>query len=92
MQKVGVHCIDCHMPKATKSATAKSTIEADIRSHVFKINTTEQEMFYNKKIKGKTKSFAKGFITPDFACLSCHKDKNRQWATKKAKNIHPLGK
>lgn len=92
MQKVGVRCIDCHMPRATKSATAKSTVEADIRSHVFKINITEQEMFYDKKIKGKIKSFANGFITLDFSCLSCHKDKSRQWATKKAKNVHSLGK
>ncbi len=92
MQKVGVRCIDCHMPRATKSATAKSAIEADIRSHLFKINTVEESMFYSKKVNGKEKSFAKGFVTPDFACLSCHKDKPGEWANEKAKNIHPAGK
>lgn len=92
MQKVGVRCIDCHMPKATKSATAKSTVEADIRSHLFKINTTGKKMFYDKQKKEKTKSFANGFVTPDFACLSCHKDKTKQWATEKSKNIHKAGK
>lgn len=92
MQKVGVRCIDCHMPKATKSATAKSTFEGDVRSHVFKINTTGQSMFINKQVKGKTKSFANGFVTPEFACLACHRDKTKQWANEKAINVHKAGK
>ncbi len=91
MQKVGVQCIDCHMPRATKSATKKSVVEADIRSHLFKINITEQSMFYNKPVKGKTKSFAKGFVTTDFACLACHKDKTKKWAIEKSINVHKAG-
>lgn len=88
MQKVGVRCIDCHMPRATKSATAKNNVEADIRSHVFKIDTTGQSMFYDKKKNGKTKKFANGFVTPNFACLSCHKDKSKQWASEASINFH----
>jgi len=92
MQKVGVLCIDCHMPRATKSATKKSSVEADIRTHLFSINRNEKTMLYSKQVKGKNKSFAKGFVTPDFACLSCHSDKDKQWATARAKNIHRTGK
>jgi len=92
MQKVGIRCIDCHMPKATKSATAKGVFEGDVRSHLFKININAQNMFYKKQIKGKTKTFANSFVTPGFACLSCHKDKNKQWAIKKAIKVHSAGK
>lgn len=93
MQKVGVQCIDCHMPKATKSATAQNKYQADIRTHLFKINTSKNvDMFYQKKVKGKVKSFSRNFITPGFSCLSCHKNKDMEWATFSAKGIHKLGK
>lgn len=39
MQKVGVKCTDCHMPKATKSAVAFGKYEADVRTHIYRINT-----------------------------------------------------
>jgi hypothetical protein len=32
--------------------------------------------------------FAKGFVTLDFACLNCHKNKDMKWAAKMAKGIH----
>ena len=93
MQKIGVQCIDCHMPKATKSATAQNIYQADIRTHLFKINTSKNvDMFYKKKIKGKDKSFSRNFITLEFACISCHKNKNIDWASSSAKGIHTLGK
>jgi len=92
MHKRGVTCIDCHMPKAAKSATKKSTVEADVRSHLFKIGITKQSMFYKKQVKGKTKSFAKGFVSADFACLSCHKDKDINWAREKSVKVHQAGK
>jgi len=93
MQKVGVTCVDCHMPMATKSATAYSKTQGDIRTHVFKINTDPKaKMFYDEDVKGKKATFAKGFVTLDFACLNCHKDKDMKWAAKKSKNIHKYGK
>lgn len=93
MQQVGIHCNDCHMPRATKSATKKGKYEADIRTHVFKINTDAgANMFYTEEVKGKKKTYAKGFVTLDFACLNCHKNKDMGWAAKKAKGIHSYGK
>ncbi|GBE00430.1 doubled CXXCH motif [bacterium BMS3Abin07] len=93
MEKVGVACIDCHMPRATKSATAKGKYEGDIRTHLFKINAdAKASMFYSEKVKGKKKTFARGFVTSDFACLNCHKNRNRKWAEAKAKGIHSYSK
>jgi hypothetical protein len=36
--------------------------------------------------------FSKGFVTLDFACLNCHKNKDMNWAGAKAKGIHAYGK
>jgi formate-dependent nitrite reductase cytochrome c552 subunit len=83
----GVRCVDCHMPKATKSAVKKSEYEADIRTHLFKINTDPQAKMFTKDGK-----FANGFITLEFACLGCHTAQSKEWALKYSKGIHTLGK
>ena len=86
MESVGITCKDCHMARATKSATAKSKTEGDVRTHLFKINTdAKASMFYDEEVNGKKATFAKPFITLDFACLNCHKNKDMKWAAKKAK-------
>ncbi len=93
MQQVGVRCIDCHMPRATKSAVKKGKFEGDIRTHIFRINIDPKaNMFYTETINGKKKTFAKNFVTLDFACLSCHKNRDMAWAASKAKGIHSYGK
>ena len=33
-------------------------------------------------------TFAKPFVTLDFVCLNCHKNKDMKWAAKMAKGIH----
>lgn len=93
MQQVGVECVDCHMPRATKSAVASAKFEGDIRTHIFRISMDATEnMFYQEKLKGKKKTYAKGMVTLDFACLNCHKNKDLKWAASKAKGIHGYGK
>ncbi|GBE01163.1 hypothetical protein BMS3Bbin06_00362 [bacterium BMS3Bbin06] len=93
MEQVGVECKDCHMPRATKSAVKYGKYSGDIRTHIFRINTdANADMFYSEKVKGKKKTFARGFVTLDFACLNCHKNKDRKWAASKAKGIHTYGK
>lgn len=87
MEKIGVRCIDCHMPKAVKSAVKFTNYEADVRSHLFTINLdSEAKMF---TADGK---FAQGYLTAEYACLSCHKDMDKEWALKKAKEVHSQGK
>jgi len=93
MNKAGVTCVDCHMPRATKSAVAVNKNEGDVRTHIFRINTQrDAEMFYKKEVKGKVKTFSRGFIGSSFACLNCHKDKSKSWAAGFAKRTHTLGK
>ena len=93
MEKVGVKCEDCHMPRATKSAVAKSKYEGDMRSHIYKISTdSNTSMFYTKKVDNKESEFAKPYVTMDFACLSCHANKDIKWAASKIKGIHSIGK
>jgi len=106
MQIVGVTCVDCHMPRAIKSAVARDKYEGDIRTHVFKINIDPKaEMFYKepkldkegKPVIGKDgkpemNEFARGFVDLGFACLNCHKNKDITWTAAKAKGIHKYGK
>jgi hypothetical protein len=87
MQKMNVKCIDCHMPKAGKSADAASKWEADVKTHSWKISIDPKSSMFTEDGK-----FATGILTLDFACLRCHQDRNIEWAASKAKGIHRLGK
>lgn len=104
--KIGMSCLDCHMPRALRTAVAFSKYEADVRSHAVKINIDPKaEMFYkeakldkegkqvlDKEGKPQMDEFARGYLTVEFACLYCHKDKDKDWAAAKAKGIHSYGK
>ena len=74
MQETGVTCTDCHMPMATKSATALGPYKGDVKTHVFRINTDPSASMFTED-----GGFAKDFVTLDFACLSCHQDEDVQW-------------
>ncbi|MBF0336459.1 MAG: cytochrome c3 family protein [Nitrospirae bacterium] len=85
MGQVGITCIDCHMPWAIESAVVRGPFKADVRTHLVTINTDENaKMFYEED----GKLFARGYVTLDFACLYCHKNKDRKWAAKFVKTIH----
>jgi hypothetical protein len=84
-----ITCIECHMPKASKSAIAVASYTGDVRTHIFKINTdADAYMFQTVEEKGKKSTFAKGFVTVDFTCLTCHQSRDRKWASKQAKKVH----
>ncbi len=77
------------MPRATKSAVAYGKFFGDIRTHLFRINTdASAKMFYKE---GK-KTYANDFLTLEFACLNCHKNKDKSWASKMARGVHTAGK
>lgn len=81
---VGVSCVECHMPRISKSAVKVSDTEGDVRTHIFSINTDADAKMFTKDGK-----FAVGgYITMDFACLNCHKNKDLQWAASYAKDLH----
>ena len=64
-----VSCIDCHMPRVTKSAVGnKATFTGDIRTHMMAIDATEVGQFTGD---GK---LALSQIGLDFGCKSCHSE------------------
>jgi len=92
-QLQGTKCIECHMPKSSKSAIKVATYTGDVRTHIFKINTDPNaNMFKTVEEKGKKSTFAKGFVTVEYACLSCHGSRSKGWAAKNAKDFHGMKK
>lgn len=65
--KQEVACIDCHMPRVTKSAVGNpDTFTGDIRTHLMAIDPNQVGQFTED---GK---FALSQLSLDFACRSCH--------------------
>lgn len=88
MQLGGVKCADCHMPRATKTAVQKGKFEADIRTHLYKINLDP-----NAKMFSADGKFANGFLTVEYACLTCHGGRTKDWAIEASKKgVHAYGK
>ena len=87
--RAGKKCFECHMPKVSKSAIKVSSYIGDVRTHIFTINTDpDANMFETLEEKGKKSTFAKGFVTLDYACLGCHGSRDKKWAAQNAKGIH----
>ncbi|RMF73725.1 MAG: hypothetical protein D6738_08175 [Acidobacteria bacterium] len=89
MAGVGVDCIDCHMPYASKSAEALGPNTGDVRTHLFRIETdpayrmfTEDGAFVNLDPSGQ------GAVTIDFACMGCHRNVDRDTLAREAENFH----
>jgi hypothetical protein len=82
-----VDCIQCHMPRATKSARAVQTYQGDVRTHIFKINPGEPVPGFPDSVDVARRddpdgmfyeedgsTFSRGFVTLDFVCYQCHTD------------------
>ncbi len=64
---VGVDCIDCHMPRVTKSALGDAErFTGDIRTHLMAISPDQIEMF------NEDGSLALSQLSLNYACRSCH--------------------
>jgi hypothetical protein len=66
-------CVTCHMPYASKSAVARTAYQADLMTHIFKINTDADGKMFNEE--GTIADGSSG-VTLDLVCYSCHKDPN----------------
>lgn len=76
-------CVDCHMPRATKSAVAAGKYVGDIRTHLFKINSDPSAQQFSAD-----GSLANPYLTLEFACLGCHGAKDKAWAAANASRVH----
>ncbi|MCA9932589.1 MAG: hypothetical protein KC415_01605 [Anaerolineales bacterium] len=65
--RLGVDCIDCHMPRLTKSAVGDSErFTGDIRTHLMAIDPMQIGQF------SEDGTVALSQLSLDFACRSCH--------------------
>ena len=77
------------MPKAGKSAISVASYTGDVRTHIVKINTAaDANMFKEVEKDGKKTTYAKGFVTVEYTCLSCHGSRDKAWASEYATNFH----
>jgi len=80
----GVECIDCHMPKAGKSAVAESDFfYGDVRSHLFSVNTLADAVQFNED-----GTLAKPYLTLNYMCKNCHRDEDQQSMADHVDEIH----
>jgi hypothetical protein len=82
-----VQCLDCHMPKAMKTAEHFGKYIGDLRTHIMKISLGPDDQMFTPD-----GNFATGKLTADFACLSCHASREKAWAVAQARGIHRRGK
>jgi len=72
VHKAMAHCVDCHMPRVTKSAVGNAeTFTGDIRTHLMAIDSDQIGQFTEDG------SQALSQIGLDFACRHCHIDGGR---------------
>jgi hypothetical protein len=83
----GADCITCHMPRATKSAAASTIYDADVMTHIFKINSAEDGEMFNAE--GTLANGTSG-ITLAFACYQCHKDRQGVGGENSTKSLSQL--
>ncbi len=94
--KAKFECITCHMPRMAKSAVSiKHDVkngevpEGDIRSHIFRISLDPLwKMFSDDGKFVRLDEEGKAFIPAANACLTCHTNKDKQWAIESAKSMH----
>ncbi len=80
-------CRDCHMPYIVKMAVKKNKYTADMRSHIFAIETDTTEKMFETPA-GNWQTEVESGITLDYACLGCHPSKSLAWAAEKIAGIH----
>jgi predicted CXXCH cytochrome family protein len=92
--QLGLGCATCHMPMASKSADALGTYRGDLKTHLFNINTDPNAQMFTSDGKFVQLGFggdpSKGAVTLEFACLSCHQNRDKQWAATYAPTVHTL--
>ena len=88
MSRVGVGCIDCHMPPAGMIAEGDDRVfRGDLKSHLFKIDHRKEFAAVTKD--GQTVN--PGYLSVDYACMRCHSlYGTRQWAESFAMFAHRI--
>lgn len=80
------HCVDCHMPKATRTAEASNKYTGDIQTHIFAISSDPNAPMFNEA----GNLAVGGYVTLDYACYSCHKDPDGVGGDRSTKTMEEL--
>jgi hypothetical protein len=88
MNKVGVECIDCHMPPATLSAQPLGPHQGDTRTHLFRINTDAAASMFTQDGSQVVLENGEGAVTLNFACQRCHAGTSLETLEKFADDFH----
>ncbi len=88
MDRVGVTCMDCHMPPAGVIAEGdRESFSGDFKSHLFHID-------YRKDFPRVIRNVIRlnpGYLTVDYACMRCHQTyENRSWAVRYSMFVHSI--
>lgn len=88
MDKVGVTCVDCHMPPAGVIAEGDpESFRGDFRSHLFHIDYRKE---FPKPVSDGL-PLNPGHLTVDYACMRCHRTyENRSWAVRYSMFVHSI--
>jgi cytochrome c554/c'-like protein len=78
-----IGCHECHMAHTNDIAASPDSYVADVRPHLFRINTGAEYSMLTRNGK-----YAKGELSVKEACLGCHKSRSRDWAAKHATGYH----
>lgn len=103
VSKTNATCIDCHMPKGARNGDQLAPYVSEQSLHFWKIITDPITMFDNledisntatppatyKFIKVNNEGISGS--TLEYSCLQCHTNKDVQWASNYAKDIHTKG-
>ena len=86
-----VTCEDCHMPFASKSASALGPNQGDVMTHIYYINTDPVDrsaMFTQDGSQVVLDNDGKAAVTLDFVCQRCHETASLEELSKFAKGFH----
>ncbi|MEW6569770.1 MAG: multiheme c-type cytochrome [Nitrospirota bacterium] len=88
MHKLGVTCVDCHMPPAVMIAEGRVKIyEGDFKTHLFRIEHHRDFPVLEKQ----GKKVNPGYLSVDYACMRCHYiNHDRKWAARFGMFAHTI--
>jgi len=87
-KKLGILCIDCHMPPAGLVAEGDpKTYHGDLKSHIFRIDHHASSPFMVED----GQRVNPGYLSVDYVCMRCHDVfEKRSWAVSTATIAHRL--
>jgi hypothetical protein len=84
-QMSSFECTECHMPHVTRSAISLAEYEADVRTHLFRINTDSLAEMFNA-----TGDYAHRRLTIEYSCMhsTCHDGYTKGYLSSVSRFVH----